>query len=133
MNGDRPSAEQLEEAIRPLLSKHFKPALLARMRVVPYYPVTGPVMRELVELKMQRLGERLSCRGLVFTSSNELLEHLADRCVQGESGARLIDHLIELHVMPLIADRLLTAMAEGQSLSRVHATLKGLGVVCEFA
>lgn len=133
MNGDRPSAEQLEEAIRPLLSKHFKPALLARMRVVPYYPVTGPVMRELVELKMQRLGERLSCRGLVFTSSNELLEHLADRCVQGESGARLIDHLIELHVMPLIADRLLTAMAEGQPLSRVHATLKGLGVVCEFA
>lgn len=132
MNGNRPCAEQLEESIRPVLSKHFKPALLARMRVVPYYPVGGPVMRELVELKLQRLSERLSSRGLVFTSSSELLDHLANRCVQGESGARLIDHLIELHVMPLIADRLLTAMAEGQPVSQIHATLDGVRIVCEF-
>lgn len=132
MNGNRPCAEQLEESIRPVLSKHFKPALLARMRVVPYYPVGGPVMRELVELKLQQLSERLSSRGLVFTSSSELLDHLANRCVQGESGARLIDHLIELHVMPLIADRLLTAMAEGQPVSQIHATLDGVRIVCEF-
>ncbi|RMR00884.1 putative ClpB protein [Pseudomonas savastanoi pv. glycinea] len=132
MNGNRPCAEQLEESIRPVLSKHFKPALLARMRVVPYYPVGGSVMRELVELKLQRLSERLSSRGLVLTSSSELLDHLANRSVQGESGARLIDHLIELHVMPLIADRLLTAMAEGQPVSQIHATLDGVRIVCEF-
>ncbi|WP_122688515.1 AAA family ATPase, partial [Pseudomonas viridiflava] len=42
-DGARPTAEVLEETIRPVLSKHFKPALLARMRVVPYYPVSGPV------------------------------------------------------------------------------------------
>lgn len=132
LNGQRPSAEQLEEAIRPVLSKHFKPALLARMRVVPYYPVGGPVMRELVELKMQRLSARLSSRGLAFSCSEALLDHLTERCVQGESGARLIDHLIELHVMPLIADRLLLAMAEGQNLLRVHATLAETQVVCEF-
>ena len=131
--GNRPSAEQLEEAIRPVLSKHFKPALLARMRVVPYYPVAGTVMRELVELKLQRLGERLRGRKLAFSSSDLLVDHLTERCVQGESGARLIDHLIELHVMPLIADRLLAAMAEGQQLIRVHATLDGNGVACEFS
>lgn len=132
LKGDKPDAEQLEAAIRPVLSKHFKPALLARMRVVPYYPVSGPVMRELVELKMQRLGERLSRRRLEFSSSEALLNHLTELCVQGESGARLIDHLIELHVMPLIADRLLAAMANGLQLSRVHATFDATRVVCEF-
>ena len=131
--GDRPSSEQLEQAIRPVLSKHFKPALLARMRVVPYYPVGGSVMRELVEMKLQRLGERLRSRKLSFSNSSSLIDHLTDRCVQGESGARLIDHLIELHVMPLIADRLLASMAEGQTLSHVHATLHENTVACEFS
>ncbi len=133
VDGNRPDAEQLTEAIRPVLSKHFKPALLARMRIVPYYPIGGSVMRELVAMKLQRLGERLRRRKLSFSSSEALIDHLAERCVQGESGARLIDHLIELHVMPLIADRLLAAMADQQTLSHVHTTLHESSVVCEFS
>ncbi|SDU91489.1 type VI secretion system ATPase TssH [Pseudomonas mucidolens] len=133
-NGARPSAEVLEETIRPVLSKHFKPALLARMRVVPYYPVGGPVLRELIEIKLGRLGERLNRRQLDFTYSQGLVDHLAERCTQSDSGARLIDHLLDLHVLPLVADRLLDAMATGESLKRVHATLDGnASVICEFA
>jgi type VI secretion system protein VasG len=133
-NGARPSAEVLEETIRPVLSKHFKPALLARMRVVPYYPVGGPVLRELIEIKLGRLGERLNRRQLDFTYSQDLVDHLAERCTQSDSGARLIDHLLDLHVLPLVADRLLDAMAAGESLKRVHATLDGgASVTCEFA
>jgi type VI secretion system protein VasG len=133
-DGARPTAEVLEETIRPVLSKHFKPALLARMRVVPYYPVGGPVLRELIEIKLGRLGERLNRRQLDFTYSQDLVDHLAERCTQSDSGARLIDHLLDLHVLPLVADRLLDAMATGESLKRVHATLDGdASVTCEFA
>ncbi|MBN3864713.1 type VI secretion system ATPase TssH [Pseudomonas frederiksbergensis] len=133
-NGARPTAEVLEETIRPVLSKHFKPALLARMRVVPYYPVGGPVLRELIEINLGRLGERLNRRQLDFTYCQSLVDHLADRCTQSDSGARLIDHLLDLHVLPLVADRLLDAMATGESLKRVHATLDGnASVTCEFA
>jgi len=133
-NGERPSAEVLEETIRPVLSKHFKPALLARMRVVPYYPVGGPVLRELIEIKLGRLGERLNRRQLDFTYCQNLVDHLAQRCTQSDSGARLIDHLLDLHVLPLVADRLLDAMATGESLKRVHATLDGnASVICKFA
>ncbi|EJM08348.1 type VI secretion ATPase, ClpV1 family [Pseudomonas sp. GM102] len=133
-NGARPTAEVLEETIRPVLSKHFKPALLARMRVVPYYPVGGPVLRELIEIKLGRLGDRLNRRQLDFTYSQDLVDHLAERCTQSDSGARLIDHLLDLHVLPLVADRLLDAMATGENLKRVHATLDGdASVMCEFA
>ena len=132
-NGARPSAEVLEKTIRPVLSKHFKPALLARMRVVPYYPVGGSVLRELIEIKLDRLGERLNRRQLDFTYSQDLVDHLAERCTQSDSGARLIDHLLDLHVLPLVADRLLDAMATGESLKRVHATLDcKASVICEF-
>jgi type VI secretion system protein VasG len=133
-DGHRPTAQELETAIRPVLSQHFKPALLARMRVVPYYPVSGPVLRELIEIKLQRLAERLSRRQLAFSHSEVLIDHLAERCIQSDSGARLIDSLLDSHVLPLIADRLLDAMAAGEVLKRVHATLDGSGaVVCEFA
>ncbi|WP_394560112.1 type VI secretion system ATPase TssH [Aquipseudomonas alcaligenes] len=129
----RPPVEQLEEAIRPTLSRHFKPALLARMRVVPYYPVAGGVLRELIQLKLERLGQRLGKRRLAFSHSPALLEHLAERGASGESGARLIDQLLEQSVLPRIADRLLDAMASGAAISRVHATLDGEGALaCEF-
>ena len=133
-NGARPAVEKLEESLRPLLSKHFKPALLARMRVVPYYPVGGTVMRELIEIRLGRLAERLNRRQLGFSYSSSLVDHLAERCIQSDSGARLIDHLLELHVLPKVADRLLDAMASGECLKHVHVTLDGhAGVICEFA
>ena len=133
-NGVRPSAHALEQSIRPVLSHHFKPALLARMRVVPYYPVSGPVLRELIEIKLQRLEERLARRHLHFTYCQPLVDHLAERCTQSDSGARLIDYLLDTHVMPQVVDRLLEAMASGQTLKQVHATLDSQAhVLCEFA
>ncbi len=132
--GQRPAAEDLELAIRPQLSQHFKPALLGRMRVVPYYPIAGEVLDELVALKLARFGERLQRRQLQFSHCPALVTHLSERCGDSDSGARLIDHLIEQHLQPLVVDRLLDAMASGEPLQRVHATLDGDGALaCEFA
>lgn len=132
--GQRPPVDELEQAIRPALTRHFKPALLARMRVVPYYPVGGDVLRELVGVKLERLGQRLARRQLALSHSEALVDHLTECCTQSDSGARLIDHLLDQHLLPRIADRLLEAMAAGETLTRVHATLDGDGaVMCEFA
>jgi type VI secretion system protein VasG len=132
-DAERPAAQVLEQAIQPILSQHFKPALLARMRVVPYYPVSGSVLRELIEMKLDRLGERLHRRKLGFTYGQNLVDHLAERCVQSDSGARLIDHLLDLHVLPRIADRVLDSMATGEPLAHVHTTLDiDACVICEF-
>lgn len=130
---ERPDADELAMRIKPLLTAHFKPALLARMRVVPYYPVAGVVLHELIELKLSRLGERLECRGLTFSYSPDLTRHLLECCTQSDSGARLIDHVLESRLTPLIADRLLSAASSGDSVSGVHATLDASGgIVCEF-
>jgi type VI secretion system protein VasG len=132
-NGQRPAVADLELAIRPALSQHFKPALLARMRVVPYYPISGALLDELVSLKLQHFAARLERRQLQFSHCAELVNNLAERCTHSASGARLIDHLIEQHLQPLVVDRVLDAMASGQPLQRVHATLDSQGaVVCEF-
>ena len=133
-DGQRPDAAALEEVIRPLLRAHFKPALLARMRVVPYYPLAGERLHDVARLKLARLGQRLHARELVFSYSAELVTHMVERCLHQDSGARYIDQWIESHLLPQIVDRRLSAMAVGETLSATHATLDGCGVpVCEFS
>ncbi len=132
--GSHPDAQAVQEAIRPLLRDYFKPALLARMCVVPYYPVVGEVLHDLTRLKLDRLGQRLQSRNLAFSYSAELVTHMAERCTHSDSGARYIDHWIEACLLPQIVDRLLGAMAVGESLSRAYAGLDGNGQpACEIS
>lgn len=132
-DGARPAPETLEEAIRPALSKHFKPALLGRMKVVPYYPVDGEVLNELIEIKLGRLANRMQQRKLELTYDPELIGVLAERCTHSESGARLIDALLDQYIIPHITDRLLEAMAKKEELKRVNIVVDAENTVtCEF-
>jgi type VI secretion system protein VasG len=133
-DGRRPDAQVLQEALHPLLRAHFKPALLARMRVVPYYPIAGQVLHDVARLKLASLGKRLQRRKLAFTYSPELITHMTERCAHGDSGARYIDQWVERYLLPQMVDRLLSAMALGESLSLAHARLDGNGQpMCEFS
>ena len=128
----RPEAEALEEAIRPALLRHFRPALLARMKVVPYYPLSDALLRELIELKLARFGERLAARQVGFTHGPALVTHLAARCTHGDSGARLIDQMIDRHLQPLVVDHLLEALATATPLRQVRIDVDGDGgLTCE--
>jgi len=130
--GQRPDTAVLQDAIRPLLRAHFKPALLARMQVVPYYPITGEVLHDLARLKLERLGQRLQRRRLAFSYTPELVTQMAARCAHGDSGARYIDQWLETCLLPQVVDRVLGAMAVGETLKTVHAGLDHDGQpVCE--
>ncbi|ROM62982.1 hypothetical protein BK652_28675 [Pseudomonas brassicacearum] len=103
------------------------------MCVVLYYPVGGSVLRELVEIKLDRLGERRRRRQLGFSYCARLVDHLVGHCTRSDSGARLIDRLLDLHLMPLVADRLLVSKAAEEPLRHVHAMLNSeANVACEF-
>ncbi|MEH3021674.1 MAG: type VI secretion system ATPase TssH [Pseudomonas oryzihabitans] len=116
----RPDVASLTEAIRPTLTRHFKAALLARLRVVPYYPLDGELLRELIVLKLARVGARLAARRVGFDYAPVLLDDLAARCLDADSGARRIDALLEQRVLPLLTDRLLDALAQGRTPRRLH-------------
>lgn len=130
----RPDAASLSRAITPALSSHFKPALLGRMTVVPFYPVSGGVLIELVESKLTRFAQRLARRNIGFTYDRKIVESFAANCEQQTSGARLIDQIIEATLQPLVVDRMLQAMAGGTPVRNVHATVSEQGAIaCEFA
>jgi type VI secretion system protein VasG len=117
----RPQPESLVEAIRPELIKVFKPALLGRMVVVPYYPISDEVMREIIKLQLQRIGKRLEeNHGADFVYDPQVIDQVASRCKEVESGARNVDHILTRSLLPEMSGEFLSRMATGSGVSRVH-------------
>ena len=115
-----PTAEQVATAIRPTLSKHFKPALLGRMTVVPFAPISPEILRDIVKLKLSALGDRLRTSHRIETEfASELVELIASRCTEAESGARNVDHTLRGSLMPALARELLQTLAGGAPPERL--------------
>ena len=115
------TAESIGEAIRPALSKHFKPALLARMTIVPFLPLPPEVMREITELKLGTLKKRLcTSHKIEATFAEEMIDQLAQRCTESESGARNVEAILRNSLMPALSQKLLEAFASGQEVRRAQ-------------
>jgi type VI secretion system protein VasG len=124
----RPEPEGLVEAIRPELIKVFKPALLGRMVVVPYYPITDEVMREIIKLQLGRIGQRIDeNHNAEFLYDDSVVAEIANRCKEVESGARNVDHILTRTVLPEMSGEFLSRMASGQPVSRVHVSVTDVG------
>jgi type VI secretion system protein VasG len=113
-DGSRPDIDTIREGIRPSLERHFKPALYWRMTVIPYYPVSREVMRSITEMKLNRIAEHLaSTHGIRLAWDPRVAEAIVERCTNVEGGARNIDHVLDLAVLPQITQAILARMAGG--------------------
>jgi len=123
-----PDWQGLSEMVRPELLKHFKPAFLGRLKVVPYYPISDKVMRLIIKLKLNRIARRMmENRNVTFSYSDELIENIASRCTEVESGARNVDHILTNTLLPDMSKELLSRMAAGKQLKEVKVSLSGEG------
>jgi type VI secretion system protein VasG len=131
-----PSPEGLAEAVRPdlLAAKSergvpvFKQAFLGRLIVVPYYPVSDAAMRQIIRLQLGRIGRRMrENHGAEFSYADSLVDCIAGRCREVESGARNVDHILTRTLLPEISQEVLARMAAGRSLARVHVTVDEAG------
>jgi type VI secretion system protein VasG len=120
----RPEMAEVNEAIRPVLSRHFKPALLARMTVVPYFPISSDAMKGIAQLKLDRLIKRISSAHNVRTNvASEVVDEITRRCTDVESGARNIDHLLRQTLLPEISRVMLEQMAEEKPVETLEIGL----------
>src|SRR5215204_963844 len=124
----KPEPEALTEAIRPELLKVFKPALLGRMVVVPYYPISDDVMREIIKLQLDRVRRRLAeNHGADFSYDESVVAEVANRCKEVESGARNVDHILTRTLLPEMSGEFLARMGAGLGISRVAVSVMEAG------
>jgi type VI secretion system protein VasG len=115
-------------AIRPVLSKHFKPALLARMSIVPYVSLNPDAMKRIVELKMERVRKTLQENNrMAMDFTPALVEQVAARCTEVETGARNIEYILNGTILPQLSQKILTHMTEGGMPSKVHLGVDDAG------
>jgi type VI secretion system protein VasG len=119
-----PDAAGLAEALRPDLLKVFKPALLGRMNIVPYFPLSDEVIRKIIGLQLKRIGDRMRANHRAkFSYSDEVVNAVAGRCKEVESGARNVDHILTGTLLPEISREFLARMAEGKIISSAHVNV----------
>ncbi len=120
----KPEIDEIMGAIRPALIKHFKPALLGRMTVVPFYPISMEAMKEIVSLKLGQVGKRLmESHRMKFDYDPAVVELISQRCTEVESGARNIDHIINGTLLPMMSTQILERMGTGSLTDSLRVEL----------
>jgi type VI secretion system protein VasG len=116
-----PSPQGLVSALKPELNKIFKPAFLGRMVLIPYYPVRDEALKRIIVLKLEKIRRRLhENHKLELIYDDALIESVAGRCTEVESGARNIDNILTNTLLPDMSRELLASMAEGRQLGSIR-------------
>ncbi len=123
-----PSPSGLVKALKPELDKVFKPAFLGRLVIVPYYPVRDEALKVIVRLKLGKIQRRIEeTHRIALTHDEALIDEVAKRCTEVESGARNVDNILTNTLLPEVSRQILGRLAERQKLAPIHVSIGGDG------
>ncbi|MEX0631816.1 AAA family ATPase [Serratia ureilytica] len=126
-----PEPDALSSALRQLPLSVFPAALLGRLLVVPYYPLTDATLGNIACLQLGRIQRRLAENHDIVRTRRR--GHRADRqpLHRGESGGRMVD-AIDQHLLPQISHTPLTGSANDQRYRQLHIALHNNEFICQF-
>jgi type VI secretion system protein VasG len=115
-----PDAESIGKALRTPLLKVFPAALLGRLVVIPFYPLSDEVIGRIARLQLGRIERRIrESHRVPFAYDDEVVRLIVSRCTELESGGRMIDAILTNTVLPRISEAILLRMMEGRPVARV--------------
>ena len=118
-----PTPEALAKAVRqPLLDK-FPAALLGRLTVVPYYPISDEMLEQIIGLQLRRIQARIQANhGAQFQFDDRAVQLIRERCSEVESGARMIDAILTQNLLPRLAMEFLQASVDAKCIDRIDVS-----------
>ncbi|MGC7561037.1 type VI secretion system ATPase TssH [Pasteurella sp. PK-2025] len=120
---DKP--QEILDALYPELVSFFKPALLARMEVIPYLPLPKDVLMEIVDGKLNKLTSLLKRRfDAQVIIENEVKEEILRRASRAENGARILESVIDGQMLPPVSLLLLQRIAEDKEIKEIYFGVK---------
>jgi type VI secretion system protein VasG len=125
-----PDSDGLALAIKPELNKIFKPAFLGRMLIIPYFPVRDEALKKIILLKLGKIQRRIhENHKITMVCDDSVIEEVAKRCTEVESGARNVDNILSNTMLPEISRQVLSRMAEESPMEQVKV---GVGADSRF-
>jgi type VI secretion system protein VasG len=116
-----PEPEGIAKALREPLLKVFPPALLGRVVVIPYYPLSDEMLGAIIRLQLGRIEKRMRVSHKIpFSYDDDVVKLIGSRCTELESGGRMIDAILTNTLLPRISTEFLTRMMNGSSVTKVQ-------------
>lgn len=117
--------KKIQDALYPILADFFKPALLARMEVIPYLPLSNDILLTIVNAKLAKLQQLLEIR---FNSNVEIDEavkiEILNRASRAENGARILESIIDGQLLPPVSLLLLQKLGNHQAITNIRFFVK---------
>ena len=128
-----PDAQTLADALRAPLLDVFPAALLGRLSVVPYYPLTDTMLARIVALQMHRIARRIEEHHRIkLHCAESAVALVVDRCRTVESGGRMVDAILNHTLLTRISREVLTAALEGRALAAIDVSAQDGEFVYRF-
>jgi type VI secretion system protein VasG len=129
----RPDAESLAQSLRPELLKVFPPALLGRLVVLPYYPLSPEMLKGIVRLQLGRIVRRLKDNhDIAFTYGDDVVDLIVSRCNEVASGGRVIDAILTNTMLPELSIELLNRQMRGEEVKGIQVGVGGNSFIYNF-
>jgi type VI secretion system protein VasG len=120
-----PDTAGMVKALKPELDKIFKPAFLGRLMIIPYFPVRDEALKQIIRLKLGKIQRRIAeSHRICLDYDDLLLNEVAGRCTEVESGARNVDNILSNTMLPDLSRQVLSQLAEGKASNRVVVSVK---------
>jgi type VI secretion system protein VasG len=111
----------MAKALRQPMLKVFPAALLGRLTLVPYYPLSNAMLKSIIRLQLERIKQRIATNHeAALTYDDAVVDLIATRCTELESGGRMIDAILTQTLLPEISREILSRMMEGQRVRAVR-------------
>jgi type VI secretion system protein VasG len=128
-----PDVEGLAQALRAPLLKTFPPALLGRIVTIPYYPLSDEMLGTIIRLQLDRIVRRIADNHrATLTYDEAVVDLIAKRCAEVESGARVVDAILTNTVLPAISREILNRTMEGKTIERIAIGVADAGFSYSF-
>jgi type VI secretion system protein VasG len=120
-----PEPAACASALREPLLKVFPAALLGRLVVIPYFPLSDAMLANIIRLQLDRIGRRIAEEQKVpFRYDDAVVALIASRCNEVESGARVVDAILTNTMLPRISEEFLTRLVQGRPAGQVGVTVR---------
>lgn len=128
-----PDPEALATALRPELLKVFPPALLGRLLVLPYYPLSPTMLGGIVRIQLDRIKKRIrENHKIAFGYGQDVIDLIVSRCNEVASGGRMIDAILTNTMLPEMSIALLERQMSGEEVSAIHVGTDANGFTYAF-
>ncbi|MCF6191423.1 MAG: type VI secretion system ATPase TssH [Cocleimonas sp.] len=122
---EQPSPDDLAAQMKPHLLNVFPAALIGRLVTIPYYPIDPELLKYIIMLKLGHIKKRVEEKYQIpFTLDEDVVQVIADRCNDVDSGARVVDSILSNTLLPTISQRFLEKMVEGEQPLGIHIAVK---------